>query len=120
MPENYITKNTEHGVIHISEDVIAVLVGAAVAEVEGVAGLAATVGSDLQELLGKRSLHKGVKVSFGEDGTMVVDVLLTVRFGSNITEVASQVQERVASGVEAITGSQTVVNIHVAGVAFSK
>src|SRR5699024_4558229 len=98
MPENnYITTPTDHGTINISEDVFAVMVGAAVAEVDGVAGMANTVGSDLQELLGRKNLQKGVKVSFDENGTVVVDVLLTVRFGYNITQVAKQVQEKVAS-----------------------
>ena len=45
MPENnYITTPTDHGTINISEDVFAVMVGAAVAEVDGVAGMANTVG----------------------------------------------------------------------------
>ena len=121
MPENnYITTPTDRGTINISEDVFAVMVGAAIAEVDGVAGMASTVGSDLQELLGRKSLAKGVKVSFDENGTVVVDVLLTVRFGHNITQVAKQVQEKVASGVEAMTASRAVVNVHVAGVSFSK
>ena len=120
MPENnYISTPTDRGTINISEDVFAVMVGAAIAEVEGVAGMASTVGSDLQELLGRKSLQKGVKVSFDENGTVVVDVLLTVRFGYNITQVAKQVQEKVASGVEAMTASHPVVNVHVAGVSFS-
>ena len=121
MPENnYITTPTDRGTINISEDVFAVMVGAAIAEVDGVAGMASTVGGDLQELLGRKNLAKGVKVSFDENGTVVVDVLLTVRFGHNITQVAKQVQEKVASGVEAMTASRAVVNVHVAGVSFSK
>ena len=39
MPENYITSQTEKGNISISEDVIHVMVNAAVSEIEGVAGL---------------------------------------------------------------------------------
>ena len=39
MPENYITSQTEKGNISISQDVLEVVVNAAVSEVEGVSGL---------------------------------------------------------------------------------
>ena len=58
MPENYIARQDEHGSINISEDVIAVMVAAAASEVDGVAGLANTIGTDLAELLGRKSVSK--------------------------------------------------------------
>ena len=119
MTENYITILDENGSINISEEVISVVVSAALAEVEGVAGLANTVGAELAELLGKKSVSKGVKVQF-VDGSIVVDVIVLVRFGCQITSVAQEVQTAVASSVEAMTGHGSVVNVHVSGVAFDK
>ncbi len=120
MTDNYISKMTEHGMIHISENVVAVLVGAAVDEVESVAGLASAGGGDLQELLGKRSSHRGVKVGFQEDDTVVIDVMVNINYGCIVADVARQVQDKVATTVADMTGSNVVVNVHVAGVAFNK
>ncbi|NCB74126.1 MAG: Asp23/Gls24 family envelope stress response protein [Clostridia bacterium] len=119
MADNYINTETEKGKINISEDVIAVMVGAAITEVEGVDGLANTVGNDILDLIGKKSLAKGVKISFAEE-KMVIDVLILVTFGCVITDVAKKVQNAVANAVEAMTGISPMVNVHVSGVSFPK
>jgi len=119
MADNYINTETEKGKINISEDVIAVMVGAAIIEVEGVDGLSNTVGNDILDLIGKKSLAKGVKISFAED-RMVIDVLILVTFGCVITDVAKKVQNAVSNAVEAMTGISPIVNVHVSGVSFPK
>lgn len=119
MADNYITTENEKGKINISEDVIAVMVGAAITEVEGVDGLAYTVGNDILEIIGKKSLTKGVKITLADD-RMVIDVLIMVAFGCVITDVASKVQNAVSSAIEAMTGVSPVVNVHVSGVSFPK
>ncbi len=119
MADNYINTETEKGKINISEDVIAVMVGAAITEVEGVDGLANTVGNDILDLIGKKSLAKGVKISFAEE-KMVIDVLILVTFGCVITDVAKKVQNAVSNAVEAMTGISPMVNVHVSGVSFPK
>ncbi len=119
MPENYIARQDERGSINISEDVIAVMVGAAITEVEGVAGLANTIGSELVEFLGRKNVSKGVKVQFVED-KIVVDVIVTVRFGVKINEVGVKVQEAVASAVESMTGLDSIVNVHISGISYEK
>ena len=119
MGENYITCQEPNGSINISEDVIASMVRNAVLEVEGV-GLANTAGAEISELLGIRTLTKGVKVQFVE-GKVVVDTILTVSYGSNVVKVARQVQEKVLAAVQATTGLEQVeVNVHVTGIAFEK
>ena len=120
MGENYITCQEPNGSINIAEDVIASMVRNAVLEVEGVAGLANTAGAEISELLGIRTLTKGVKVQFVE-GKVVVDTILTVSYGSNVVKVARQVQEKVLAAVQATTGLEQVeVNVHVTGIAFEK
>ena len=54
MSENkdYVSRSDELGNIHISEEVLAGIAAAAL-EVEGVSSLAANLGSDIAELLGK-------------------------------------------------------------------
>lgn len=117
MPDNYISTVTEKGKISISEDAVAVMVSAAVMEVEGVAGLSNTVGTDILEFIGVRTLTKGVKVSWN-DQELAVDVLVIVSFGSMVTQVAENVQSAVANALESMMGICPKVNVHVSGVSF--
>ncbi len=117
MADNYMTTETEKGNINISEDVIASMVSAAISEVEGVSGLSNTVGNDILDFIGKRTLTKGVKVSFDND-LITIDVLIVVTFGSVVTEVAKNVQAAVANSLESMAGFSPVVNVHVSGVSF--
>ena len=55
------------------------------------------------------------------DGVITVDVIIMVRYGSNVVSVAKQVQDTVTGAVESMTGmGAPVVNVHVSGVAFDK
>ena len=120
MSENYITCQEENGSINISEDVIAGMVRSAVMDVEGVAGLSNTAGAEIAELIGIKTLTRGVKVQFIND-RVVVDTIITVSYGSNIVHVARNVQEKVINTVSAATGIQKAeVNVHVSGIAFDK
>lgn len=64
MAENkeYFTQEMENGSIQISEDVVASVTGMAVLEVEGVCGLSSTIGTDIAEMLGMKTLSKGVRL----------------------------------------------------------
>ena len=119
MADNYISTETEKGKINISEEVISVMVGAAITEVEGVDGLANTVGNDILDFIGKKNLSKGVKVTLLDDH-ITIDVLILVTFGCVIADVASKVQNAVAGAIEAMTGLSPTVNVHVSGVSFPK
>ena len=114
----YITKNMEQGTLNISDDVIAGIVRPAIMEIDGVADFASAAGPGIAEYIGKNSGFRGVRVSF-EDDKIIVDVIITVRYGSNILEVAGKAQAAALSALEAATGFDNVtVNVHVAGVAF--
>ena len=120
MGENYITCQAETGSINISEEVIASVVRSAISEIEGVAGLSNTAGAEIAELIGLKTVSKGVKVQFVEE-KIVVDVIITVVYGCNIVKVAQSVQDKVMSLVQASTGiEQAEVNVHVSGISFDK
>ena len=119
MAENYITKQVERGTVNISEDVIAVMVNAAVTEVEGVAGFGAATTPELIELFGRKTQTRGIKIRFLDD-KITIDVVVNVRLGGSITEIATRVQETVCREVESVTGMDTAVNVHVTGVTFDK
>ena len=102
-----------HG-INISEEVVATIAGIAASEVNGVASMNGGFVGGLSEMLGKKT--KGVKVQVGEKET-IIDINLTVEYGARIPDVAWEVQNKVKTQVESMTGlNVTAVNIHIQGV----
>ncbi len=120
MGDNYISCKAENGSINISEDVISTMVRTAITEIDGVAGISNTAGAELAELIGIKTVSKGIKVQIVDD-TIKVDAVILVRYGCNIVNVAKEVQNSVTEVVQAITGiDKAEVNVHVSGVAFEK
>ena len=120
MNDNYITCQEENGSINISEEVISSMVRTAISEVEGVAGLANTAGAELAELIGLKTVSKGVKIQF-VDNQIVVDAIITVTYGCNIVKVAQAVQEKVMNVISSTTGFEhSQVNVHVSGISCEK
>ena len=123
MAENkeYFTQEMENGSIQISEDVVASVTGMAVLEVEGVCGLSSSIGTDIAEMLGMKTLSKGVRLSTTDTGALRIDCDVVSKFGQNIFELAKNVQENVKSSVESVTGlSVAEVNVTVCGIALPK
>ena len=120
MSENkeYVSRSDELGNIHISEEVLAVITAAAALDVEGVSGLAANLGSDIAELLGKKNLAKGVHVRM-EDDKVEVELSVLMGYGHTIPEIGRAIQDGVKSAIESMTGLEvSVVNVSVAGITF--
>ena len=103
--------------IKISSDVIAVIAGVAVSEVPGVFGMAGGFAGGITEVLsGKKNFSKGIKVEVGEKETKI-DVNIIVDYGARIPDVAFEIQNRVKTAVENMTGLKVEeVNVHVQGV----
>ena len=118
--KEYVSRSDELGNIHISEEVLAVIAAAAALEVEGVGGLAANLGTDLAELLGKKTLSRGIRLEVAEEN-VTVDVNILVKYGHTIPEVGRAVQEAVMSSIEATSGlTVEAVNVNVGGVIFDQ
>lgn len=107
----------ENDGIEISNDVIAVIAGVAVSEVQGVASMSGGFAGGISEVLsGKKNLAKGIKVEKTGDITKI-DVNIIVEYGSRIPDVAYEIQNRVKKAVESMTGFKVdEVNVHVQGV----
>ena len=103
--------------IKISSDVIAVIAGVAVSEVPGVFGMAGGFAGGITEVLkGKKNLAKGIKVEATNNKTKI-DVNIIVEYGARIPDVAFEIQNRVKTAVENMTGLKVEeVNVHVQGV----
>ncbi|MFR2788413.1 MAG: Asp23/Gls24 family envelope stress response protein [Clostridia bacterium] len=108
---------TENEGIKISNDVVAVIAGVAVSEVQGVSGMAGGFAGGITEVLsGKKNLAKGIKVDIEEE-KVKIDVNIIVEYGSRIPDVAFEIQNRVKKSVEGMTGLKVEeVNVHVQGV----
>lgn len=119
MPETYITVPGEQGSVHISEDVIATIVGSAISEVDGVAGLTNAAGPDFGERLGFKNAARGVNVGV-DGGTVRVDAAIYAKYGQPIAAIGEKAQKAAAAAVESMTGLKSIVDIHVAGVTFDK
>ena len=118
--KEYISRSDELGNIHISEEVLSVIAAAAAREVEGVGGLAANLGTDIAELLGKKTLSRGIRLQVEEE-SVTVDVAVLVKYGYTIPDVGRAIQEAVASSIEATSGlTVAAVNVNVGGVVFEK
>lgn len=113
-------ERNELGDVRIANEVVAVIAGLAAVEVEGVAGMSGGIAGGIAEMLGRKSLAKGVKVEVGE-AQAAVDLYVVVDFGVRIPDVSWQIQENVKRAIETMTGLEVVeVNVHVQGVHFQQ
>ena len=119
MAENklYLTQLQDNGSVLISEDVISTIVTHAINEVEGIVCLSTKPGADIAEMIGKRNWGKGVKISTDDNGALLIDCNVVIRYGQNVVEVAKSVQESVTAAVESMTGTSVAnVNVNVCGI----
>ena len=119
LDEEVIIENEESqdSGVEISDDVVAVIAGIAVSDVQGVAGMARGFAGGLTEAFsGKKNLAKGIKVEVnGKEAK--IDVNIIVEYGTRIPDVAFEIQSRVRKSVKEMTGLEVVsVNVHVQGV----
>lgn len=120
MPENYITVPGEKGEVRISQEVIAQIVGMSISEVEGVDCLTNAAGPNFSEFIGRKSTSRGVSAVMTADGAVRIDAAIYAKYGKSIASIGEKAQAAAAAAVEAMTGLQSVVNIHIAGVTFDK
>ena len=109
------------GNVKITDDVIAAIASAATVEVEGVFGHAANFAEGITGKLSRKNQSKGVVVqSEGMDLYITTDI--TVQSGMKIQEVSREVQQKVKTAVETMTGLNVIaVDVNVfAGTDFKR
>lgn len=107
----------EIGNVKVADEVISIVAGLAAQEVNGVIGMSGGFAEGLNELLGKKSFAKGVRITV--DGHVVTAaVYVNVEYGSCIPEIALEIQEKVKEAIENMTGYEVkFVDVHIQGVA---
>jgi len=96
-------EKTESGIIKISDEAIASIASIAAKKVDGVMDLDGGAVVSIAEMLGVKNASKGIKVDMGTD-SVSLDLNIVVSFGTDISDVASKVQESVRDSVESMTG----------------
>ncbi|WP_438446763.1 Asp23/Gls24 family envelope stress response protein [Gorillibacterium sp. sgz5001074] len=113
-----IQQTTEYGQVHVSDEVIAILAGSAALECYGLVGMASRkqLKDGITELLGRENLSRGVEIRH-EGDVLNIDLYIIVSYGTKISEVAHNVQNRVKYVMNDVVGLQVEsVNIFVQGV----
>lgn len=104
------------GVVQIADDVVAMIASLAATEVEGVSAMAGNITNSLMSKVGVKKLTRGVRVTLVE-GSVKVDLAVTMEYGYNIPVICGQVQAKVKAAIENMTGlACSDVNIRIAGV----
>ncbi len=118
--KNYVIKKDDLGQVVIADEVVAKIAGMAALEVEGVAAMSGNSTTDVIGKLSRTSLSRGVMVEI-VDGVVSVNLVLVLTYDSIIPKVAKEVQDKVKSALENMTGLEVSdVNIKIAGVGQSK
>lgn len=109
----------EIGEIKISEDVVLVVAGLAVSEVDGVE-VANSITDGIVEKFVKKNYGKGIRVEMNEK-EVTVDVHVVVDYGIKIPDAAWQLQETVKKNIETMTNLSVLgVNIFVEGISIER
>lgn len=109
-------KEDATGAIRVADDVVAIIAGLAATEVEGVSSMAGNITNEIVAKTGIKNLAKGVRVEV-MDGIVTVDLNLNIKYGYAIPEVSGNVQERVHTAIETMTGLEVgTINVRIASV----
>ena len=115
-----VVENETQGTITFANEVISTIVGIAACDIEGVAGMSGGFKDGIVDLLGKKNLSKGVKITLN-DNTVVADLDIVVDYGVKVPDVCAKIQESVTSTVEVMTGlTVKAVNITIDGIKFKE
>ena len=109
-----IRLENQYGAIDISQEYFANLVGKAVSECFGVAGMVNSPAQGLRSALSKKDApDKGVRVRTTNNG-LIVDLHIVVVYGMNISAIVKSIVNKVRYTVEQATGLDVAkVNVFV-------
>lgn len=104
------------GTVKIADDVVAMIAALAATEVDGVAAMSGNLTNELLSKVGVKGLSKGARVEVS--GKKVkAELAITMEYGYNIPTTCQQVQAKVKSAIENMTGLEVLdVNIRIAGI----
>lgn len=127
MTDKYFIEESKDGnvkiaddVIKIADDVINRIAEETAYRVEGVVDNSNVKIDGMKDILNVKNFTKQTKVTTDElEGN--IDLYITLEYGYNIIDVASEIQDRVKEAVENMTDLEvSKVNVHVTGITFDE
>ncbi len=107
---------TDLGAIKIHDNVIASIASVAAIEIEGVKTIGKSFKTGLLELI-DRNGTAAIKVEKDKNGEITISIPVIIKYGFNIPETASKIQENVRNALEKMTSlSLKDIDIVVQGV----
>ena len=99
---------TKYGIIDISNSVIATVVGGAATSIYGIVGMASRnqIRDNLNDILKRENYARGVVVRQTDNGVKI-EVNIIVSYGTKISEVCRNVQDKVKYNLETMLGVTT-------------
>lgn len=108
---------TELGLIRVHKKAISSVASIAACEIEGVKKLGGDIRRFFFEAIGRNKPTGSINVDIDSNGEVKIDIPVIVKYGYNVAEVASQVQESVRKGLEHATNLTIKdININVQGI----
>ena len=92
-------ENADTGTIRIHDNVISSIASLAAEEIEGVKGIDKNLKSGLLEMFNHRS-GGSIRIEKDANGDITVSVPLVIKYGYNIPEVSSRVQDNIRAALE--------------------
>ncbi|MCX5711572.1 MAG: Asp23/Gls24 family envelope stress response protein [Candidatus Omnitrophica bacterium] len=107
---------TDLGLIKIHKNAVASISSLAAMEVEGVKRIGSDFTGKFFAFFGKNIPHS-IKVSFDKNDEVKIDIPLIIKYGYNIPEVSSKVQENIRTALDKMS-NLTIrdININVRGI----
>ena len=106
------------GKLTCDKKILCSIISLATREINGVSALKSPVKNKLISFLSKE-VGEGVKIKFNENGSLLVDVYITVLHNVSVPDVAFKVQENIKNNISSMVDMRTSkVNVHVVGVDF--
>jgi len=113
-------KSEGGGKVYIADDVLAVIAGTAALEAEGVTGLAGHFSNEAGSKAVRKHMVKGISVKV-TDQKVKLALAITAKIGAKLHNVSAEVQQRVKSAIETMTGLDVVlVNVNIGAVVAEK
>ncbi len=109
-------EKTEFGAVRIHKDVIKSIASLAVSEIEGVSVIRDNFTASIAGLLGKK-YYSGIDVIIDKNNEIKLEVKINVKYGFNIPEIASRVQDNIRLALEKMSDlTLKEINVNVQGV----
>ena len=96
-------EKNETGNVKISDEAIATIASIAAKSVSGVIELDGGPVGGIADVLGVKNATRGIRVDM-KGNSVSLDINIVVAFGRDISEIASEAQEKVRESIENMTG----------------